>query len=171
MTETIIKSKHIGNSRIRDLTGNQYLHFKVLSYAGFNSRSKANWVCECECGNKFIASSTEINEELIISCGCIKKEGKSADQKLLDDIDSRRITVLQRAKPNKNNKSGHRGVCKYEDGTWYAKLVFHGVTYRVRCDNELQAIYERKKLEMKYIEPFLKENKKLINKRNKKEKK
>ena len=50
-------------------------------------------------------------------------------------------------------------------------LVFHGITYRVRCDNELQAIYERKKLEMKYVEPFLKENKKIINKNNKKENK
>ncbi len=147
--ETEIKFDCYRSSKIKDLTGKTYLHFKVLNYAGFGKKHVHNWLCECECGKKFIATSTEINNEIIGSCGCVKKEIKVVEPKTWDQINGSRIAILQKAKPNKNNKSGNKGIYVDNHGTWYAKLIFKGVTYRVRCDNELQAIYERKKLEIK----------------------
>ena len=155
--------------KVKDLTGNEYLHFKVLSYGGFGKNHIRKWICECECGKKFIATSTEINTKLIVSCGCIKKDDmKLSKQSYWDEVGDTRISIVNKSDPNRDNHSGHRGIYFDNHGTWYAKLVFRGVTYRVRCDNELQAIYERKKLEIKYVEPFLKENKILIKKHNNK---
>ncbi len=148
--ETEIKFDCYRSSKIKDLTGKTYLHFKVLNYAGFGKKHVHNWLCECECGKKFIATSTEINNEIIGSCGCAKKIVIKADEpRNWDEVDNTRISLIIGDNPKKNNKSGHKGIYVDNHGTWYAKLIFKGVTYRVRCDNELQAIYERKKLEIK----------------------
>ena len=127
--------------KVKDLTSNEYLHFKVLSYGGFGKKHIRKWICECECGKKFIATSTEINTKLIVSCGCIKKDDMELiKQNYWDEVDDTRISIVSKSDPNKNNHSDHRGIYLDNHGTWYAKLVFRGVTYRVRFNSLLNPL-------------------------------
>ena len=62
------------DSGASDLTGQQYPHFKVVRYGGMGKHKSRLWVCECECGKRFIATSTDIQRSKVISCGCFKEE-------------------------------------------------------------------------------------------------
>lgn len=50
--------KYLPYSNIVDLTGKEYRHFKVIKYAG-RYRTTIKWLCQCECGKEFLATSTE----------------------------------------------------------------------------------------------------------------
>ena len=45
--------------------------------------------------------------------------------------------------------------------------MFKGVTYRVKCSSELEAIYKRKELEFEIHDPYLKEYKNKVEKKMK----
>ncbi len=75
------------------------------------------------------------------------------------------LTVIAKKAPNKNNKSGTKGIYQDRCGTWYAKIVFRGVEHRVKCTSQLQAIYRRKEMEMEYFDPVVKQHKKLLQKK------
>lgn len=59
-----------------DLTGKQYEYFKVIkrneTATKFNGRN-VFWDCECQCGNIFTTTTTNINKQKVKSCGCMNK--------------------------------------------------------------------------------------------------
>ena len=167
-------SKYSGTYFV-DLCGKEFEHFKVVKFIG-NPGSvkgpKCLWQCLCECGKTFVASSTQIRAACIVSCGCIEPEKKEINHKVHKNhigfyIDGSCYTNVNRKEPNKNSKSGIKGIYQDRCDSWYAKLTFKGVTYRYRCDSQLEAIYKRKELEIEYFDPYLKENEKKIEKKMK----
>jgi hypothetical protein len=123
------RPKKLSGSYFIDLSGRKFDHFSVVRPLGPDGGlkgAKCVWECLCECGNYFVASSTQINLGLINSCGCIPLEKKEIN---------------------------HR--------------VNKGVTYRVKCSSELEAIYKKIELELEIHDPYLKEYKNKVEKKMK----
>lgn len=59
--------------QIKDLSGKQFEHCRVVDFAFVKKR--AYWNCVCECGNKFIASGSELSRGSVTACGCRQKLG------------------------------------------------------------------------------------------------
>ncbi len=153
-----------------DLTGQQYPHFRVVRYGGMGKHKSRLWVCKCECGKTFIATSSDIHQHKVSSCGCVHEEKEKITKPILQChcimADGTNLTKIAEKKPDKNNRSGTRGIYQDRCGTWHDKTVLRGVEHRIRCTSKLQAIYRRKELEMEYFDPILKEHKKLLEKKN-----
>ena len=161
---------YVCNGKIIDLTGKEYPHFKVIRFIGMSNGRRRQWLCKCECGKTFIASSSDIREKKIVSCGCIQKEEIPKKTKPIHQcncilVDGTNLTKIANKKANRNNKSGTKGIYQDRCGTWYAKIVFRGVEHRIKCTSQLQAIYKRKELEMEYFDPVVNEHKKLLLKK------
>ena len=83
-----------------DLTNKEYPYFKVISRN--EERTKQNgknvfWNCLCNCGNTFIATTTDINREKVKSCGCMAS--RLVGQAHLQDLTGQRfgeLVVLER---------------------------------------------------------------------------
>lgn len=163
------KIRKLENSNVVDLTGKQYPHFKVVKYGGTSKNRTRRWICHCECGKTFIATSSDIRNHRVQSCGCVKEEIPRITKPIIQChcimADGTNLTVIAKKSPNKNNKSGTKGIYQDRCGTWYAKIVFRGVEHRIKCTSQLQAIYKRKELEMEYFDPVVKEHKKLLLKK------
>lgn len=54
--------------RFQDLTGSRFSRCRVIGLAGF-LKEYATWLCECDCGNLFIARGNSIKHR-DVGCGC-----------------------------------------------------------------------------------------------------
>lgn len=157
---------YVDNGKIVDLTGKEYPHFKVIRFLGMTANRRRYWLCRCECGNTFIASSSDIRERKVLSCGCIQEEVKPKKENLIRQcncilLDGANLTKMANRKANKNSKSGTKGIYQDRCGTWYAKIMFKGKEHRARCFSKIQAIYKRRELEMQYFDPVIEGHKDL----------
>jgi hypothetical protein len=63
------------NANFRDRTGERLTHCTILGFAGILKPSFSAWLCRCDCGKLFIASSNALRRPTI-ACGCQwKKHG------------------------------------------------------------------------------------------------
>lgn len=60
--------------KVIDLTGQKFGRLTVLKMAGKNKWGNITWLCDCECGNKIIANSSNLIKGETKSCGCLQKE-------------------------------------------------------------------------------------------------
>lgn len=67
-------------SKQKELKGKVFNRLKVLEYVG-NSK----WICECQCGNKTIVSTTKLKTGHTKSCGCLKKETGLKKAKIMQE--------------------------------------------------------------------------------------
>lgn len=61
-------------SKVIDMTGQIYGKLTVLERAENDKFGKAQWLCQCECGNKKIINGASLRKGLTTSCGCYKLE-------------------------------------------------------------------------------------------------
>ncbi len=66
-------------SRLKDLTGQQFGHWTVLSYIG-PAPGSMMWLCRCQCGVERAVSAGNMKAGKSISCGCI--QAKTTSQRL-----------------------------------------------------------------------------------------
>lgn len=64
----------------KDLTGQRFGHWKVVSYAGIRACGKTNrhyasWVCLCDCGTARIILAQQLTSGKTLSCGCSRRDG------------------------------------------------------------------------------------------------
>ena len=99
-----------------DITGKQFGRLTVSHYVG-----DGQWECECECGNRVVVRTYNLNSGNTKSCGCLQKD-KASEASLISLIGNRygRLLVIERAE---NNRFGH--VC-----------------YRCKCDCGGEAIVD-----------------------------
>lgn len=55
-----------------DLTGQRFGKLVVIERAGSNSRGRALWRCQCDCGKTTVTSGTLLRGGNTQSCGCLK---------------------------------------------------------------------------------------------------
>lgn len=64
----------------KDLTGQRFGHWKVVSYAGIRACGKTNrhyasWVCLCDCRTARIILAQQLTSGKTLSCGCSRRDG------------------------------------------------------------------------------------------------
>lgn len=91
-----------------DITGKQFGRLTVSHYVG-----DGQWECECECGNRVVVRTYNLNSGNTKSCGCLQKD-RTSEASLVSLVGNRygRLLVVERVE---NNRFGH--VC-----------------YRCKCD-------------------------------------
>lgn len=74
MNEPILHQiQPITNKQIRDLSGQRFGRLLVLGYAG-SVKKKAQWLCECDCGQTKIVGRGSLLSGNSQSCGCLHNE-------------------------------------------------------------------------------------------------
>lgn len=91
-----------------DITGKQFGRLTVSHYVG-----NGQWECECECGNRVVVRTYNLNSGNTKSCGCLQKD-RASEASLISLVGNRygKLLVVERVE---NNRFGH--VC-----------------YRCKCD-------------------------------------
>ena len=75
--------KQISKNNIKDLTNQRFGKLLVLKFIETKNR-RAQWLCQCDCGNQKIIDSGSLLSGKIYSCGCFKKSiGEAEIEKYL----------------------------------------------------------------------------------------
>jgi hypothetical protein len=100
--------------RPKDRAGNRYGRLVAISRAP-NMGRRTMWLCACDCGERFVANSTSLQQGLTRSCGCLQRETRLA-AKVKDETGRRygRLVVAGRAKDD--GKPGARWLCRCDCG-------------------------------------------------------
>ena len=99
-------------SKIIDETGNTYGYLKVLERAKNDSSGRAQWKCECKCGNIIEVKGTSLRMGITKSCGCYQKEqtSKASTKNLLGQTIGN-FTILESIQGAKNGVR-HKWRCR-----------------------------------------------------------
>ena len=62
--------KAANTGRRLNLLGHRFGRLTVMSYDN-TINGRARWLCECDCGNKHVASATKLRRGTVSSCGCL----------------------------------------------------------------------------------------------------
>lgn len=154
--------KRVDSKRI-DLTGQQFGELVVVRLS--DKRGNNNtllWECRCSCGNTVYLHGYSLINGHYKSCGCKrdKKRDKGVKEHIKKDmIDGTRKTALK-AKINKRNKSGYKGVSWMKSRQkWIAYIGFKGKQITLGYfDDKEDAIKARKAAEEKYFKPYLEDS-------------
>lgn len=134
----------------KDLTHKRYGYLEVLEYVDSNNNGTM-WRCKCHnCGSITVVNAAHLKKYK--SCGCLEKEASQANisayRKVVKDTKTNPGRFLNDA-PNKNNKTGIKGVCYLEStGTYVAYITFQGVRKTLKkSKNFEEAVKARKEAE------------------------
>lgn len=105
-----------------DITGKRFGKLTAISRAD-NRKGRTCWLCQCECGNKCIVTTHELNSGKTKSCGCL---GKKLLQNRAVDIRNQRFGRLV-------------ALCATEKRDKKGSVYWHCVC---DCGNELDVTYD-----------------------------
>lgn len=96
--------------KVIDMIGQRFGRLIVLSRAQNDRFGKAQWLCQCDCGNQKIINGASLRRGLTVSCGCNALE-KMAEHRLEQVKDESGkvygyLTVIDRNTDPKNVKDG-----------------------------------------------------------------
>lgn len=124
--------KHINRSK--DMTGQRFGQWSVMSRAENVNNGSAAWLCRCDCGVERVISATSLRSGMSKSCGCFQKS-QEYTKKFGEDLLGRRfgrLEVINRLR--REDKPGSHWVCKCDCGKVVhtsAKILKAG--HRVSC--------------------------------------
>jgi len=161
-TNALKVSQKARENAVSKVIGNKFGRLLVLKEIGYNKG--ALLLCQCECGNQTKVNINYLRNSEIKSCGCLRVDtGKSNMSGLIDKIKVERTDLAQlTSKPQKNNKSGIRGVYfDKKNQLWIAQMTFKGKKVLNKgFKNKEEAINARKQAEANYHKPLMKKYKK-----------
>lgn len=139
-----------------DLSKQRFGRLLVIERNGTDKYGHATFLCRCDCGNEKTVDSHSLRQHLVQSCGCLQAEkgpvAIKARQVIKNGI---KPSYFQFEKPQSNNKSGVRGVIKYQQAgmtKYRAQLTVNGCIHRKSGFHSIEAAAEyRKYLEEKYL--------------------
>lgn len=146
-----------------DLTGQRFGRLTVIKQVG-KKDGRYIWECRCDCGNTCNVESSVLVSKKKTSCGCykielIKERRKLAFKAHLDKniIDNTNVSIINREKPIKSNKSGVTGVSwDASRNKWVAQIWFQNKYRNLgRFDKKEDAIRARKEAEENLHKKFL----------------
>ena len=102
----------IYDKRIKDLTGKRFSKLTVLEFVGVRYH-EAQWLCECDCGNKTTVSGRALRRGSTKSCGCYNTEKATRHGMKYTRLYEKWNHMLERCRNPKNpsyNRYGGRGI-------------------------------------------------------------
>jgi len=97
--------------KLIDLTGQRFGKLTVIARDGSDKNNKATWLCRCDCGKETVVRGSDLRQEKIRSCGCIKTNLLS---KNLTGQKFGKLTALKQA--GKNKYRSNMWLCSCECG-------------------------------------------------------
>ena len=144
-----------------DLTGQKVGRLTPLEYLPDKKDQKDNkyaWRCACDCGNEFVATTSELIHNRIQSCGCLGKEKARehiCEVSKKSFVEGTHIGNITKRGLRVDSKTGVRGVTK-RDGRFRAKIGFKNRQYHLGTYDTLEeATHARKKAEELFYDTFL----------------
>jgi hypothetical protein len=64
-----------GANRVNNLLGQRFTRLTVIARGENSTRGKAQWICECVCGQRTEVTSSSLTSGSTRSCGCLHREG------------------------------------------------------------------------------------------------
>ena len=150
------------NSR-KDITDQKFGKLTAVKRLRKQIRERCpTWLFLCGCGNyveypydNVVYSSHKGRQ----SCGCLRNEFYKNNKKFLGvtNIGGTCVERIKSKKPNKNNKSGIKGVFwDKSKKLWTAKIMFKKKEYNLgRFKLKKEAVKKRREAEKLLYEPFL----------------
>lgn len=130
--------------------------FNLLTVIGFNGYKL---ICKCDCGNIIEIFPSDIYNNHIKSCGCLKKSKASRRMNNINKTVFKENTNIYRIaskKLSKNNTTGEKGVFKTKKGYYVAMIGFKNKKIYLGSFTSFQkAVQARKEAEEKYYKPIL----------------
>ena len=132
-----------------DLTGKTYGYIKVISPTDRRAGSNVVYKCLCTaCGKECYLSTRSLRSAKTKSCGCLHPSylGDRLGQVVQNagNTNGTNLSRLQSSKPQRNNRSGVRGVC-WTGGQWEATLYYKGQRIRLYRGPDFQAAVKARK--------------------------
>ncbi|WP_394372107.1 hypothetical protein [Clostridium neonatale] len=145
-------------SNRKDLTGQKFGRLTAIKYVK-TIKTKAIWLCKCDCGKNIEVLAESLYSGNTKSCGCISSQNIKELAKA-NNIDSTNIAILKGVcKNNKSNitKSGVKGVgWDKSRKRWRAYIMFKRKSYHLGYFKDKEdAIKARKEAEKKLFAEFL----------------
>lgn len=79
-----IKVENSKSNTIKNELGKSYGRLIVKSFA-YTQKSKAYWLCECQCGKTIITKGSSLRNGEVLSCGCLSSYKEEEIVKILED--------------------------------------------------------------------------------------
>lgn len=97
-----------------DLTGKRFGSLVVVSRAPSSNNRKTRWLCQCDCGNTYVATSEALRAGRKNDCGC--KTNYGVNSHLIDLTGQRfgKLTVISKEPARADEKT--RWLCKCDCG-------------------------------------------------------
>lgn len=135
-----------------NLVGKTYFWLTVIRDSGLRNPKTQNvlWECRCKCGNTKLATTSDLNQGHVKSCGCLISKGEAYIQQIL--IEGNIVFEKQKIFPDlisKNN--GHLKYDFYINNSFL--LEFDGIQHyeeSEKCSDSLAERQERDKLKNEY---------------------
>ena len=115
--EKVIK---FNQNKLIDLGGQKFGRLTVVrrveSHISPSGQHRTMWECKCDCGNTTIASSSDLKEGNIKSCGCLQRDNRNIEN--LIGIKYGKLLVISREKDEKykNGKTKVMWLCQCDCG-------------------------------------------------------
>lgn len=139
-----------------------------------NKQKQATYLCDCDCGNEFVAEARHLLGGQVVSCGCKKKKEIEELSKKYFHLARERVKELSvegtqlhslSKKTHKNSKSGIKGVSLLSSGKYRVDIQLSGKRKYLGTFSSFKEAKEvRKKAEEKYYKPLLEKYSDIIEK-------
>lgn len=136
-------------SKLHDLTEMKFGRLRVIKRAENNKYNRAQWLCECECGNTVIVSGNALLKGNTKSCGCLNAEMVKKSKNKIHGMTNTRLfncwSAMKDRCSNENNQAyinyGGRGikVCSewlHDFQAFYDWAVSHGYADNLTLDRK-----------------------------------
>lgn len=118
--------------------GSVFGRLTVLKRLGSNGGKYVYWRCKCDCGNIVDVATRGLRNSGTVSCGCNRREKSRQNlnavplDERLGRFDGCNFAKLRSSKPQKNNKTGYRGVVRMPSGRYYTAVYYKGKQYHAK---------------------------------------
>ena len=109
-------------ANFHDLTGQRFGRLVVQLKIGTNNKGNVEWLCLCDCGNKTVATTVNLNRGHTRSCGCLQLDIRTRH----GEVNSRLYGIWENIKQRCNNPNcssyswyGQRGISICDDWNDY----------------------------------------------------
>lgn len=93
---------------MQNLIGYKFGRLTVLAWHGKNKQGNNTWLCECECGNKVVVRTADLNNGHTKSCGCLTKDNFRKVITKHEKRNTRLYSVWSNMRNRCNNPSSER---------------------------------------------------------------
>lgn len=159
--------KEYQREKMEDLTGKRFGRLLVLGPEELPEKKsnglKIGWRCRCDCGKEILTTRKELVNIGVKSCGCLLSDTakeKIEEKNVVGHYKGTTISAIQPGrKANRNSKSGIKGVYwSVSEKKWIAKIGVQGKNITLGRFGTLEEAKEaRKKGELKYFDPLIKD--------------